>query len=1174
MKFLLSIIFIFSLNLAKSQWVELANLGFPLRDVSYDTDTSGFLVGENGVFYTVNEGYDWNEITLFYSVYDESIYENTSFYGLYKYSEFWLAVGKDILNDKGVIFKMSNDDLIWKVVYEGEVGSNFSSVSGFSDKFSASGNNGLVVYSEDGEAEVWSIIDTGVDNNWTCGNKTHVGGEGGIALKDGTWIKEFEEHVEDFFYYDYDNFSVTKNEIYSGDDFETLRQDYIGDLNANCVAIYTSGSSTFMYIGTESGIYASSSYSSPYQWGRFPSSYGYNVNKIFVEFIDDFHPPIAVCEDGSVLRNFSWADYLPYTDFEFISGGCSDSLFKFEVSSYPIGDYNWYLDDEWVSDDPEELEIIIPGPAGYHEITLTRENGGTESVTLNFYVADLAIITETVSSFDSAICMGEVSNFIIAGTSEDKLYRIYDIEGEIIFDELPGSGGDITLNTGIMTDTTDYLIGITPNLAECVAFFPDTFRVKVDNPIANFKAIPLNAEIGENVYFNNLSSNATSYAWNFLDADATFLEALTSNTINSYSSVGMKSIELIASTENGCSDTIQLENLFSYTEEETPNGCWSHHLVREEWGHNPDGGRSIDIDQDNDIYIATRFDYNYLPSKIGMDATIGENEETHVGFAKYSNDGVLKWSGDLFNAFAIGSPNISVDHDKNVILSSGLFHKVDIKTPDGDTLIIPEFHEFVDAEEYGNFNGLLMKLDSNGNVLWYSMYADNQYSSSGHMHSCIDNSGNIYTLSYYNMVSLFPSDGITYVFDDHTYDYYSPSPTPTVGSIITKWSPEGEILWRVPIHATDYLAGDHDGRAYQLSCSDEGIVFLSGLLDDGMTVRTTLGDVAVNPAAGDDDDELELFIVALDNSGQYLWHNNIWAYDEETGEKMEVSLNQIKCDPGNGDLFVTGRCPDSHDKDTLVFESLDPVDTKELLLKGQFLVKYDVGGNLKWINSTENSSTNVTMESVGFDDEHNVYLSGLLSTLIGGEEVSFNSTNGSNMVIVPPGFSAFVNKYSSDGTGLESFFHFGNNPWTYISLPFGSCADLEVDTEGNIFGLYLSVQTYESPLYFAGDLIATAATNGGVIAKYDPTGCMGPYALLNEETVLSDLLIYPNPSTGAVYFKENLLSITLFDLSGKQVFYMENVSGHIDISALRSGMYIINATNLDGDQKIGRLVNL
>lgn len=72
------------------------------------------------------------------------------------------------------------------------------------------------------------------------------------------------------------------------------------------------------------------------------------------------------------------------------------------------------------------------------------------------------------------------------------------------------------------------------------------------DPIAAFSASPTQANVNEEVNFNNFSSGAATYDWTFGDFTGVFNEE---NPIHSYDQPGYYLVQLIAYTDFGCSDT-------------------------------------------------------------------------------------------------------------------------------------------------------------------------------------------------------------------------------------------------------------------------------------------------------------------------------------------------------------------------------------------------------------------------------------------------------------------------------------------------------------------------------------------------------------------------------------------------------------------------------------------
>ena len=114
---------------------------------------------------------------------------------------------------------------------------------------------------------------------------------------------------------------------------------------------------------------------------------------------------------------------------------------------------------------------------------------------------------------------------------------------------------------------------------------------------------------------------------------------------------------------------------------------------------------------------------------------------------------------------------------------------------------------------------------------------------------------------------------------------------------------------------------------------------------------------------------------------------------------------------------------------------------------------------------------------------------------------------------------------------------------------------------------------------FTFNLIDTFGDGGGPVSLVDSDGLIiystsGNYGSgesenfsvsnsplsLNENDDMA-VLIYPNPTSGILNVQtKNNLDITIFDLTGKQVFNTTNVSNgnQIDLSALHTGLYLVN----------------
>ena len=72
-----------------------------------------------------------------------------------------------------------------------------------------------------------------------------------------------------------------------------------------------------------------------------------------------------------------------------------------------------------------------------------------------------------------------------------------------------------------------------------------------DLPIASFTISTDSPEVGDTVHFQNTSTNALTYEWDFGDEIISYEE----NPSHSYTSAGKFNIQLAASNENGTDET-------------------------------------------------------------------------------------------------------------------------------------------------------------------------------------------------------------------------------------------------------------------------------------------------------------------------------------------------------------------------------------------------------------------------------------------------------------------------------------------------------------------------------------------------------------------------------------------------------------------------------------------
>jgi len=87
----------------------------------------------------------------------------------------------------------------------------------------------------------------------------------------------------------------------------------------------------------------------------------------------------------------------------------------------------------------------------------------------------------------------------------------------------------------------------------------------------------------------------------------------------------------------------------------------------------------------------------------------------------------------------------------------------------------------------------------------------------------------------------------------------------------------------------------------------------------------------------------------------------------------------------------------------------------------------------------------------------------------------------------------------------------------------------------------------------------------------------GPFdvILAVNEVSESDMLIYPNPASESLHFKTSLYieHLELYNTLGHKVMHQKNYAGFLDISTLKSGLYILKIITRDRELSKRILIN-
>jgi hypothetical protein len=225
-------------------------------------------------------------------------------------------------------------------------------------------------------------------------------------------------------------------------------------------------------------------------------------------------------------------------------------------------------------------------------------------------------------------------------------------------------------------------------------------------------------------------------------------------------------------------------------------------------------------------------------------------------------------------------------------------------------------------------------------------------------------------------------------------------------------------------------------------------------------------------------------------------------------------------------------------------EAADDFSGRSVSLSDFYSVAIGAPGNSE--NGTDAGLVRVFRESTGGN-----WLQ--LGFDIDGEAAGDNS--GRSVSLSSDGETVAVGAYRNDGTGLNAghvrIYHFASGNWTQV----GDDIDGEAADDESGIGVSLSND---------GNTVAIGAhQNDGIAADAGHVRIYSFNTVNVDELILSDISIFPNPTSGMLHLEfagNNIQKIVMSDLLGKLLIEKSEIQQNeiIDLSAFESGMYILS----------------
>jgi gliding motility-associated-like protein len=335
---------------------------------------------------------------------------------------------------------------------------------------------------------------------------------------------------------------------------------------------------------------------------------------------------------------------------------------------------------------------------------------------------------------------------------------------------------------------------------------------------------------------------------------------------------------------------------------------------------------SLVVDKDGNPIITGQFNSNSMDVDPGAGTTILSSNGGYDAFiVKLNTNGAFVWAKSIGGSGADYGAHVTTDAQ-------------------GDVIEVLKFQYSVQAggqtftSAGGNFNGLMVKYDSNGNFIWGINIGDS--SSSDCDQAEVDSQGNIVVAGVFYSNDNFNPLGTAYYLSTNGPSTY-----------IAKYTSVGILVW-----VTSYSGGTIDNLGLGLDSKDN--VFL----DQPFTYTVNFGSTSINPQGSQD-----ILLAKFNSAG-------VFQAVADIGGANSSIFNYGIHSSQDDNIYISGYFSGTIDFDP------SPTSTALVSYHGNqdlLLAKYDDNLNYKWAFSAGNASCAQSLgRSVAIDNNNDVLFTG------------------------------------------------------------------------------------------------------------------------------------------------------------------------------------------------------
>jgi hypothetical protein len=535
-------------------------------------------------------------------------------------------------------------------------------------------------------------------------------------------------------------------------------------------------------------------------------------------------------------------------------------------------------------------------------------------------------------------------------------------------------------------------------------------------------------------------------------------------------------------------------------------------------------GKASAVDADTNYINGSLFQNTINVNPYGTTNLTAPGATTEIALTKYDRHGQLIWAKSFGGTATSEAPHgIDCDAAKNIYVT-GYFGSTTASGP-LNAAFNPSGGGTVSTQ--GNEDCFVAKYDQNGIYQWaFGLGNTGANTQERAWDIATDANGNSYVVGgFHGTINFNPlGTAMNYTLPDTL-----------AGLFIAKYNSTGICQWVVMLDAqcTNVFT-----EAYATCDLDaNGNLYVAGNFRGNNINFNPLGTSTTLTSSGLTD----MFIAKYNtSSGVMSWVKKIGGAAQDI-----VSPGSLRCD-NNGNPYFTGRLSGTGTVD------FDPsAGTSNIINSSLYLATYDTNGNLRYAVGM-NSGIGDGGHRVSFDGNNDVFITGWMNgtATFGTISRSANSTTA----------DVFIAKYNNNLTNCYWAFNFGGTGSTANSI----CAGLSIDQENNaiitgqLYGTNADIDPTAATLNFSSignnDCFIIKYTNMGQLWVKDSTTTTGI-----KEQFLSQLHIFPNPSTDIIHIQSTYNEQLLYDIYNSlgEIVSTGNCFNQIDVSKLPIGPYLL-----------------